>query len=83
MSTFYHAVTVKRHRILIVLRNFVVIVIKYRIVMSELYRFYCIQFYVLTIDRTCHKLHAQEHKNYCGFRSSENYEIIGIPFKKD
>ncbi|CAF1580390.1 unnamed protein product [Rotaria magnacalcarata] len=31
-------------------------------------------------DETCHRLHAQEHKNYCGFRSSENYEIIGLPF---
>jgi hypothetical protein len=28
----------------------------------------------------CQKLHSTEHKNYCGFRLSENYEIIGIPF---
>ncbi|UJR15384.1 hypothetical protein I4U23_002332 [Adineta vaga] len=31
-------------------------------------------------DETCQKLHATEHKNYCGFRLSDNYEAIGIPF---
>ncbi|CAF0984223.1 unnamed protein product [Adineta steineri] len=31
-------------------------------------------------DDVCQKLHATEHKNYCGFRLSDNYEIIGIPF---
>ncbi|CAF1282003.1 unnamed protein product [Rotaria sordida] len=31
-------------------------------------------------DDICQKLHAQEHKHYCGFRSTENYEVIGIPF---
>ncbi|CAF3581966.1 unnamed protein product [Rotaria sp. Silwood1] len=31
-------------------------------------------------DEICQKLHAQEHKTYCGFRSTENYEVIGIPF---
>lgn len=29
---------------------------------------------------SCQRLHSSEHKNYCGFRSSENYEAIGIPF---
>ena len=32
------------------------------------------------IVRICQKLHASDHRNYCGFRLSENYEIIGIPF---
>ncbi|CAF3371200.1 unnamed protein product [Rotaria sp. Silwood2] len=31
-------------------------------------------------DEICQKLHAQEHKNYCGFRLTDNYEVIGIPF---
>jgi hypothetical protein len=32
------------------------------------------------IDSICQKLHSIEHKNYCGFRLSDNYEVIGIPF---
>ncbi len=32
------------------------------------------------IDSICQKLHASEHKNYCGFRLTEIYETIGIPF---
>jgi hypothetical protein len=40
--------------------------------------FECLMRYL--IDRICQKLHAAEHKNYCGFRLSENYEVIGIPF---
>ncbi|CAF1633950.1 unnamed protein product [Adineta ricciae] len=31
-------------------------------------------------DEICQKLHAAEHKNYCGFRLSDNYEFIGTPF---
>jgi len=34
--------------------------------------FYC--------DESCQRLHSIEHRKYCGLRSAENYEIIGIPF---
>ncbi len=30
--------------------------------------------------RHCQKLHASDHKYACAFRSSDNYEIIGLPF---
>jgi hypothetical protein len=32
------------------------------------------------MNSICQKLHLTEHKNYCGFRSADKYEIIGIPF---
>lgn len=42
---------------------------------------YCPKCYqVFYCDESCQKLHLSEHKNYCGFRSSENYEVIGTPF---
>lgn len=34
----------------------------------------------MSFDRTCQKLHYGDHKNYCGFRLADNYEMIGIPF---
>jgi len=35
---------------------------------------------IFSRNRTCQKLHQTEHKNYCGFRSSDNYEVLGTPF---
>jgi hypothetical protein len=77
---FHHVVIVKHHLILIIHQNFVLIVIKYPIVMSKLFISLNIFYYFYLINRTCQKLHATEHKNYCGFRLSDNYEVIGIPF---
>lgn len=31
-------------------------------------------------DRLCQKLHAYDHKFSCGFRLSDNYENVGLPF---
>lgn len=31
-------------------------------------------------DEQCQKYHANDHKTSCGFRISDNYEIVGLPF---
>jgi len=35
---------------------------------------------IFFFKRQCQKFHANDHKHSCGFRSSDNYDIIGLPF---
>jgi hypothetical protein len=35
---------------------------------------------IFFLKRQCQKFHANDHKHYCGFRSSDNYDVIGLPF---
>jgi hypothetical protein len=79
----YHVLIAKHFPIQIVHRNFVKIVIECPIVISE----YFISLFSNLIwtffspfKRHCQKLHASDHKYACAFRSSDNYETIGLPF---
>lgn len=37
------------------------------------------QFFRLYL-RKCLKYHANDHKHSCSFRSSDNYDYVGLPF---